>query len=74
MAQEEIEPDAVAGIRRGLEQMERGEGRPAEEVFSEFQAKHDLMAAIREGEKAVQEGRMQPAEAVFTQLETKHGF
>ena len=28
--------DAVEGIRRGLGQMERGEGRPAEEVFAEF--------------------------------------
>jgi prevent-host-death family protein len=28
--------DAVAGIRRGLEQMERGEGRPAEEAFAEI--------------------------------------
>lgn len=28
--------DAIEGIRRGLEQMERGEGRPAKEVFAEF--------------------------------------
>src|SRR5205823_7107568 len=26
--------DTIEGIRRGLEQMERGEGRPAEEVFA----------------------------------------
>ena len=34
--------DAVEGIRRGLEQMERGEGQPAEEVFAEFRASHGL--------------------------------
>jgi len=31
--------EAVEGIRRGLEQMRRGEGRPAEEVFTEMEAK-----------------------------------
>jgi len=30
--------EAVEGIRRGLEQMERGEGRSAEHVFAEFRA------------------------------------
>lgn len=34
--------DALEGIRRGLEQMERGEGRPADEVFAEFRAKHGI--------------------------------
>ena len=34
--------DTIAGIRRGLEQMSRGEGRPAEEVFTEFRARHGM--------------------------------
>ncbi len=34
--------DVIEGIRRGLEQMERGEGRPADEVFAEFRAKHGI--------------------------------
>jgi hypothetical protein len=29
--------DAVAGIRRGLAQAKRGEGRPAKEVFDELE-------------------------------------
>jgi predicted transcriptional regulator len=33
---------AIEGIRRGLEQMERGEGRPAEEVFAEFRSHHGM--------------------------------
>ncbi|MGH2344703.1 MAG: type II toxin-antitoxin system Phd/YefM family antitoxin [Chloroflexota bacterium] len=33
--------EAVAGIRRGLEQMEQAEGRPAEEVFAEFREQHN---------------------------------
>lgn len=37
---EEIE--AAEGIRRGLEQMLRGEGRPAEEVFAGFRKKYNL--------------------------------
>ena len=41
--QERLEEiDAIDGIRRGMEQMQRGEGRPAEEVFAEFRRKHDL--------------------------------
>ena len=41
--QERLEEiDAVEGIRRGLEQMQRGEGRPAGEVFAEFRRKHNL--------------------------------
>lgn len=34
--------DALEGIRRGLEQMDRGEGRPAEEVFAEFRKRHGI--------------------------------
>ena len=29
----------IKGIRRGLEQMKRGEGRPAEEVFAQLRQK-----------------------------------
>lgn len=28
--------ETIAGIKRGLEEMKRGEGRPAEEVFAEL--------------------------------------
>jgi prevent-host-death family protein len=35
--------DAVEGIRRGLEQMDRGEGRNAEEVFAEFRRRHGIL-------------------------------
>jgi predicted transcriptional regulator len=31
-----------AAVREGLEQAERGEGRPAEEVFAELRAKHGI--------------------------------
>src|SRR5437870_10739664 len=34
--------DAIEGIRRGLEQMERGEGQPAEEQFAEFRKRHGI--------------------------------
>jgi len=34
--------DAIEGIRRGLEQMERGDGRPADEVFAEFRKRHGI--------------------------------
>ncbi len=34
--------EAVEGVRRGIDQMKRGEGRPAEEVFSEFRKKHGM--------------------------------
>jgi prevent-host-death family protein len=34
--------DALEAIQRGLEQMERGEGRPAEEVFAAFRARHGM--------------------------------
>jgi len=30
--------EAIEGARQGLEQMQRGEGRPAEEVFAEREA------------------------------------
>ncbi len=31
--------EVIAGIRRGLEQMKRGEGRPAEDVFADLESK-----------------------------------
>lgn len=34
--------EAVAGIRRGLEQMHNGEGRPAAEFFAEMQHKYGI--------------------------------
>jgi PHD/YefM family antitoxin component YafN of YafNO toxin-antitoxin module len=34
--------ETLEGIRRGLEQMKRGEGRPAEEVFAEMKRKLSL--------------------------------
>ncbi|MGH2410908.1 MAG: type II toxin-antitoxin system Phd/YefM family antitoxin [Chloroflexota bacterium] len=34
--------DAIAGIQRGLVQMELGEGRPAKEVFAEFRSRHGM--------------------------------
>lgn len=34
--------DAIEGIQRGLEQMERGEGRPAAEVFADFRQRHGI--------------------------------
>ena len=34
--------EAIEGIRRGLEEMRRGEGIPAEVVFAELRAKYDL--------------------------------
>lgn len=34
--------EAVEGIRKGLESMRRGEGRAAEDVFAEFEARHGL--------------------------------
>ena len=34
--------ETIEGIRRGLEQMKRGEGRPAEEVFAEMQQKYGI--------------------------------
>ena len=39
------EAEAIEGIRRGLEQLERGEGRPADQVFAEFRARHGLTNA-----------------------------
>jgi prevent-host-death family protein len=32
----------IEGIRRGLEQMKRGEGRPSEEVFAEIRQKFGI--------------------------------
>jgi len=34
--------EAIAGIRRGLEQLQRGESRPAEEFFAEMRRKYDI--------------------------------
>lgn len=34
--------EAIAGIRRGLEQLERGEGRSTAEVFAAFRTRHGL--------------------------------
>ena len=34
--------EAIAGIRRGLEQVQRGEGRPAEDFFAQMRRKYDI--------------------------------
>jgi PHD/YefM family antitoxin component YafN of YafNO toxin-antitoxin module len=34
--------EAMADIRRGLEQMKQDEGHPAEELFTEFHARHGI--------------------------------
>ena len=34
--------EAIEGIRRGLEQMEAGLGRPAEEFFAELRQKYNI--------------------------------
>ncbi len=34
--------DAREGIRQGLEEARQGKGRPAEEFFADFEAKHDV--------------------------------
>lgn len=34
--------EAIEGIRRGLEQMKRGEGQPAEEVFLQMRQKFGI--------------------------------
>ncbi len=34
--------ETIAGIKRGLEEMKRGEGRPAEEVFAELFKKFNI--------------------------------
>jgi PHD/YefM family antitoxin component YafN of YafNO toxin-antitoxin module len=39
-AQDRLE--AIEGIRRGLQSMERGEGRPADEVFEKLRRKHKI--------------------------------
>ena len=36
--------EAIAGIRRGLASMERGKGRPAEDVFADLRKKHNITA------------------------------
>lgn len=34
--------ETIAGIRRGLESMKQGKGRPAEEFFTESRRKHNI--------------------------------
>ncbi|HKQ49583.1 MAG TPA: type II toxin-antitoxin system Phd/YefM family antitoxin [Phycisphaerae bacterium] len=34
--------ETIAGIRRGLESMTQGKGRPAEEFFAELRKKHKI--------------------------------
>lgn len=34
--------EAIEGIRRGLESMKRGEGRPAEDVFEDLRKKYEI--------------------------------
>jgi hypothetical protein len=34
--------EAIEGIRRGLESMERGKGRPAKEFFAEMRQKYNI--------------------------------
>ena len=34
--------EAIIGIKRGLESMERGEGIPAEEAFRQLREKHGI--------------------------------
>lgn len=38
--------DALAGIRRGLASMERGEGIPLEDAFAEIRCRHGLADAL----------------------------
>jgi hypothetical protein len=35
--------ETIEAVRQGLEQMERGEGRPADEFFDEMRRKHGLL-------------------------------
>lgn len=37
--------EAVAGIKRGLDELNRGLGRPAKDVVQELRAKHHLPCA-----------------------------
>ncbi len=34
--------EAIEGIKRGLESMKRGEGKPAEKVFAEIRQKYNI--------------------------------
>jgi prevent-host-death family protein len=34
--------EAIEGIQKGLESMQRGEGKPAKEVFSRMRKKHNI--------------------------------
>lgn len=37
--------EAIAGISRGLREMEAGKGRPVDEFFEEFRKKHNIPAS-----------------------------
>lgn len=41
------EADAITGIREGLEQMERGEGRPAKEVLARIRRRVHRVAGTK---------------------------
>ena len=34
--------EAIEGIQKGLESMQRGEGKPAQEVFTQMRKKHNI--------------------------------
>jgi hypothetical protein len=34
--------EAIEGIQKGLESMQRGEGKPAQEVFTRLRKKHNI--------------------------------
>jgi prevent-host-death family protein len=34
--------EAIEGIQKGLESMQRGEGKPAQEVFTQLRKKHNI--------------------------------
>ncbi len=38
--------EAIEGVRRGLASMERGEGRPAGEVFEEIRERHGIPRGV----------------------------
>ncbi len=38
--------EAIEGIRRGLASMERGESRPASEVFEEIRERHSIPRTV----------------------------
>lgn len=46
--------EAIAGIRRGLESMKQGDGRPAEEFFAELRKRFGLPAKSSDAESSNQ--------------------